>query len=98
MDQAGEWTLSPAFDVNYSYNPSGDWTGQHQMSLNSKRDGFAMADLLAFAETASIKPAKAKTLISNISEVVANWPQYAQDAGVDDETTRRIGNAHRSFR
>ena len=98
MDQAGEWTLSPAFDVNYSYNPSGDWTGQHQMSLNSKRDGFAMADLLAFAETASIKPAKAKTLISNISEVVANWPQYAQDAGVDDETTRRIGNARRSFR
>lgn len=98
MDQAGEWTLSPAFDVNYSYNPSGDWTGQHQMSLNSKRDGFETADLLAFAETASIKPAKAKTLISNVSEVVANWPQYAQDAGVDDETARRIGNAHRSFR
>ena len=98
MDQSGEWTLSPAFDVNYSYNPSGDWTGQHQMSLNGKRDGFAMDDLLAFAETASIKPAKAKTLISNVSEVVANWPQYALDAGVDDETTRRIGNAHRSFR
>lgn len=98
MDQAGEWTLSPAFDVNYSYNPSGDWTGQHQMSLNGKRDGFEMDDLLAFAETASIKPTKAKTLISNVSEAVANWPQYAQDAGVDDATTRRIGNAHRSFR
>lgn len=97
MDQAGEWTLSPAFDVNYSYNPSGHWTGQHQMSLNGKRDGFETADLLAFAETASIKPAKAKTLISNVSEVVANWPQYALDAGVDDETTRRIGNAQRSI-
>jgi serine/threonine-protein kinase HipA len=98
MDQSGKWTLSPAFDVNYSYNPSGDWTGQHQMSLNGKRDGFEMADLLAFAETASIKPAKAKTLISNVSEVVADWPKYAQDAGVDDATTRRIGNAHRSVR
>lgn len=97
MDQSGEWTLSPAFDVNYSYNPSGDWTGQHQMSLNGKRDGFEMDDLLAFAENASIKPAKAKALISNVSEVVANWPQYAQDAGVDDETTRRIGNAQRSI-
>ncbi|MAZ15286.1 MAG: toxin HipA [Ahrensia sp.] len=98
MDQAGEWTLSPAFDVNYSYNPSGDWTGQHQMSLNGKRDGFETADLLVFAETASIKPAKAKTLISNVSEVVANWPKYAQSAGVDDANTRRIGKAHRSFR
>lgn len=95
MDQAGEWTLSPAFDVNYAYNPSGDWTGQHQMSLNGKRDGFETADLLAFAETASIKPAKAKSLISTVSEVVANWPQYSQDAGVDDETARRIGNTHR---
>ncbi|MAB00446.1 MAG: toxin HipA [Stappia sp.] len=98
MDQAGEWTLSPAFDVNYSYNPSGDWTGQHQMSLNGKRDGFEMDDLLAFAENASIKPAKAKALISNVSEVVSNWPHYAQDAGVDDQTIRKIGNAHRSFR
>ncbi|MBO9463311.1 type II toxin-antitoxin system HipA family toxin (plasmid) [Labrenzia sp. 5N] len=96
MDQTGEWTLSPAFDVNYSYNPSGEWTGQHQMSLNGKRDGFEMADLLAFAETASIKPTKAKTLISNVSEVVSNWPKYAQDAGVNNEKTRRIRNAHRS--
>nr|WP_246476326.1 HipA domain-containing protein [Roseibium litorale] len=94
MDRAGEWPLSPAFDMNYSYNPSDDWTGQHQMSLNGKRDGFAMDDLLAFAETASIKPAKAKTFISNVGEAVSNWPQYAENAGVDDATTQRIGNAH----
>lgn len=97
MDQAGDWTLSPAFDVNYSYNPSGDRTGQHQMSLNGKRDGFEMADLLTFAKTASIKPSRAKSMISNISEAVANWPKYAQEAGVDEETTQRIGNAHRTI-
>ncbi|MGE6742288.1 type II toxin-antitoxin system HipA family toxin [Allorhizobium pseudoryzae] len=98
MDQQGEWAISPAFDVTYSYNPSGDWTGQHQMSLNGKRDRFEMADLLAFAQTASIKPAKAKALISHVSEVVVNWPRYARDAGVGVETIRRIGNAHRSIR
>ena len=97
MDQTGEWTLSPAFDVNYSYNPSGEWTGQHQMSLNGKRDGFEMDDLLAFAATASIKPTKAKTLISDVSEVVSNWPKYAQDAGVDEKTTARIANTHRTI-
>lgn len=97
MDQTGEWKLSPAFDVNYSYNPSGDWTGQHQMSLNGKRDDFEIADLLAFADTASIKPAKAKALISSVSQAVGKWPQYAQEASVDEETTRRIGNAHRSI-
>ena len=26
MDKAGRWSLAPAFDVTYSYNPTGDWT------------------------------------------------------------------------
>lgn len=95
MNQSGDWKLSPAFDVNYSYNPGGEWTGQHQMSLNGKRDGFALEDLLAFAETASIKAAKAKSLISTVRDVVSNWPQYANEAGVDDHTIRRIGKTHR---
>ena len=32
MDRDGRWSLSPAFDVTYSFNPRGVWTGQHQMS------------------------------------------------------------------
>ena len=95
MNQSGDWKLSPAFDVNYSYNPGGEWTGQHQMSLNGKRDGFALEDLLAFAETASIKPARAKSLISTVRDVVSNWSQYANEAGVDEDTIRRIGKTRR---
>src|SRR5690606_21451109 len=49
MNPQGQWRLSPAFDVAYAYNPDGSWTHQHQMSLNNKRDGFQLADLLAFA-------------------------------------------------
>jgi serine/threonine protein kinase HipA of HipAB toxin-antitoxin module len=30
MDRSGQWSLSPAFDVAYAYNPSGDWTARHQ--------------------------------------------------------------------
>jgi len=42
MDQEGSWSLAPAFDMTYSYNPSGPWTAQHQMTLNDKRDGFTL--------------------------------------------------------
>ena len=35
MDQSGSWDLSPAYDMTYSYNPSGDWTASHQMSLTA---------------------------------------------------------------
>jgi len=45
MDRGGHWSLSPAFDVVYAYNPSGRWTAEHQMSVNGKRDGITRADL-----------------------------------------------------
>uniref|UniRef100_UPI0035694DE0 type II toxin-antitoxin system HipA family toxin n=1 Tax=Hyphomonas sp. TaxID=87 RepID=UPI0035694DE0 len=44
MDKQGRWSLSPAFDVMYSYNPAGVWTSRHQMSLNGKLDGFDRED------------------------------------------------------
>ncbi|HIZ51540.1 MAG TPA: HipA domain-containing protein [Candidatus Pseudomonas excrementavium] len=47
MDRQGNWSLSPAFDVTYSYNPQGMWTGSHQMSMNGKRDGFMLEDFKA---------------------------------------------------
>ena len=47
MNKSGEWRLSPAYDVIYSYNPSGRWTSMHQMSINGKRDNFTRDDLNA---------------------------------------------------
>ena len=35
MDKRGRWSLAPAFDVTYSFNPSGAWTSMHQMTLVS---------------------------------------------------------------
>ncbi|MEQ8953362.1 MAG: type II toxin-antitoxin system HipA family toxin, partial [Gammaproteobacteria bacterium] len=46
MDKAGRWSLAPAFDVIYAWQPDGAWTGQHQMSVNGKRDRFTLEDLL----------------------------------------------------
>ena len=42
MDQAGRWSLAPAFDLTYGYNPAARWTATHQMTLNGKRDGFTL--------------------------------------------------------
>ncbi len=66
------------------------------MCLNGKRDGFEI-DLLGFAVVASIKPAKARALILSVNEAVGKWPQYTQEAGVDEETIKSVGGAHRSI-
>jgi len=95
MDRKGAWRLSPAFDMAYSYNPSGAWTGQHQMSLNGKRDGFEAEDLVAFAGVGGVKRAKARSILSDVSAAVGAWRRFAKDAGVPDTDTDRVGRAQR---
>jgi hypothetical protein len=62
MDKNGTWSLAPAFDLTYSYNPSGAWTASHQMTMNGKRDGFTRADFEACARAALMKRGRGATL------------------------------------
>ena len=95
MDQSGTWSLSPAFDVVYSYNPSGDWTSRHQMSISGKRDDFEIADLIAFAGVGGIKKKRTKELLDEVSTAVSNWRNFASEADISQTDVNRIENAHR---
>lgn len=95
MNKAGEWRLSPAFDVAYSYNPTGAWTARHQMSLNGKRDDFELEDLISLARSGGIKRGRASAIIEQVSQSVQQWGDFAALAGVDADTTARIKAAHR---
>lgn len=90
MDKAGKWTLSPAFDMTYSFQPTGDWTSVHQMSLNGKRDDFTLADFKQCAKTVSMKRGRAETIIGDVRAVVARWHDYAEEARVLPEHRDRI--------
>ncbi len=82
MDKSGQWSLSPAFDVTYSFNPAGAWTASHQMTLNGKRDDFTLDDFKACAAAASMKRGRAETIIDEVLEIVSRWKKYAGNAGV----------------
>jgi serine/threonine-protein kinase HipA len=84
MDRTGRWSLSPAFDVTYAYNPSGMWTRRHQMSMNAKLDGFTREDFRDCARSALMKRGRADTILDEVRTVVAEWPEYATAAGVTD--------------
>ncbi len=84
MDKAGRWSLAPAFDMTYSYNPQGAWTSMHQMTMNGKRDAFTLADFKACANTALMKRGRAETIVNEVRAVVANWQDYAAKANVMD--------------
>ena len=95
MNQQGEWSLAPAFDVTYSYNPAGSWTATHQMSLNGKRDGFALADFDACAKAAVMKRGRAAKIIEEVQAAVKRWPEFAAEARLADDWRDRIRKTHR---
>ncbi len=82
MNPRGEWSLAPAFDVTYAYNPAGHWTGSHQMTINGKRDGFTLEDFRTCAATAGLKRGRAETMLDEVRTVVQRWPTYAEQAAV----------------
>lgn len=95
MDKSGEWSLAPAFDVTYSYNPSGAWTSSHQMTVNGKRDGFTRADLRAVARVAGLRQGRADAVLDEVVDVVGRWREFAVAAGLTDDVAESIGRAHR---
>jgi serine/threonine-protein kinase HipA len=98
MNKRGEWSLAPAFDVTYSYNPTGVWTARHQMTMNRKREGFTLADFEACAKTALMKRGRAAIILEEVRAAVKRWPQFAAEAHLTDSWRDKIKKAqHLSF-
>jgi serine/threonine-protein kinase HipA len=96
MDRSGNWSLSPAFDMTYSYNPTGRWTSTHQMSLNGKRDDFTANDFTACEKAIAMKRGRGLEILEEVQAVVRQWPTFAAEAGVPEGTASQIASAHRT--
>jgi serine/threonine-protein kinase HipA len=90
MNKSGEWSLAPAFDMTYSFNPAGAWTASHQMTMNGKRDNFTLADFNACARTASMKRGRAAKIVAVVQAAVSRWRSFAEKAGVPDAVRDKI--------
>lgn len=97
MDRRGRWYLSPAFDVTLAYNPQGQWTSRHQMSINGKRENITLDDLMAVAERCRITRPRARAIIDEVDHAIGGWPQFAREAGVPESRIRQVGTLHRRY-
>ena len=95
MDKQGEWHLAPAFDVTYSYNPSGAWTATHQMTISGKRDDFTVADFEACAKLGLMKRGRAGKILDEVLAAVRRWQEFADVAGLSEIWCEQIQRTHR---
>lgn len=80
----GNWRLSPAYDVAYSFNPSSEWTKQHWMRLNGKRKGHTRDDIYALTDKHLPKFSRAMIdeNIDRVIEAVSRWDRLAAEHDV----------------
>ena len=88
MDKSGRWSLSPAYDMSWSYNPKGAWTAKHQMSINGKWDDITRADFLTLAKNVNIKQADA--IIEQVKDGVSKWRTFATQYSIPYEMVKAI--------
>ena len=88
MDKTGTWKLSPAYDVSWAYNPKGEWTSRHQMSINNKWDNITRTDLMAVAEAMHIK--RANNIINEVCNAVSKWATLATEYDIPSDIIKEI--------
>lgn len=84
LKQGGTWELAPAYDVTHAYNPNGEWTYQHLMSVNGKFTGIARADLLVEADRFGVR--RPLDALADVRAALEQWPTFATEAGLGQPT------------
>ncbi len=88
MQKNGQWSLSPAYDITYSFDPTSSWVARHALSIHDKRDAITIDDLQQFAKRNGIK--KSADIIEQVRIGVGQWQDIAHQCGVEDEKIIKI--------
>lgn len=90
MDEMGEWTLSPAYDLVFSRGPG----GEHSMTIDGEGRAPNAEQCTELGRRHGVSAQEAKAVIEQVADAVATWPKRAAEAGVRASTIAEISQAH----
>lgn len=93
LKQGQPWGFAPAYDVTHAYNPKGEWTYQHLMSINGKFDDITRNDLLEEGDRFMVR--RPKDLLTDVRAALENWPSFVKEAALRDVTADRVSGDFR---
>lgn len=94
MDERGNWTVSPAYDLTFSSGPA----GEHSTIIMGEGKNPTKRHLLKLAGTCSIKQERALEIIHQVLAATEKWDTFANAVGVSKIQTKNIGEALRTIR
>lgn len=86
------WRLAPAFDVNPNIDKA-----EHFLNIDDTDNRPSLDTVLSTAEFYGLMPDRAKRVVNEIANIVGNWQDAAQRAGIaagDVEITATAFSAH----
>lgn len=96
LKKGGSWQLAPAYDVTFAYNPNNKWLKQHLMSVNGKFENILEQDFREVADRYELLGV-CKDIVADVRAAVAQWPTFAQQAGLPPRLTNEISLALGTF-
>ncbi len=93
LRQGAGWEFAPAYDLTHAYNPKGEWTYQHLMSVNGKFNEITREDLLVEADRFGVR--RPNELLADVRASLEKWASYAKEAGLSRTTSNRVASDFR---
>ena len=91
INERGEWSLSPAYDVTFATGPG----GEHTMTIGGEGREPTRGHILDLAGQFGIDVDDAGKVIDEVNAAVSRWLRFADEAGCTKKTSRAIKSALR---
>jgi serine/threonine-protein kinase HipA len=92
LKQGEPWCLAPAYDMTFAFNPAGQWTYQHFMSVSGVFDKINADHLLAVAQRFAI--GTGPQVLNKVRDAVALWPEIARANNLPEAEVQEVGKHH----
>lgn len=78
--------------MTHAYNPKGEWTYQHLMSVNGKFADITWDDLMVVADRFGV--GTAARVVTEVRHAISFWPDFAKRAKVSQSEIARVRQHH----
>jgi len=85
MEDNGDWQVSPAYDLAFSYGLG----GEHRTTLTGGKTP-SRSHLEKLADLFSISKADTQTILDRITIALSQWPSFAEEAGIRKSSMKII--------
>lgn len=94
MDKAGEWSLSPDYDLTYAAGPG----GEHYLDIEGEGAKPTRKHIDALGAKHGLSAKEVQVMVEEVAAAVGDWGKFARAAGVTATTTKLAADAHARVR